>query len=95
MKIALDDVRQVALLARLKLSPEEETAFAEELSNILTYVELLAELDTESIEPTAHVVDLTTPYREDVVTNAPNAEELLESAPAVDGTYLKVPRIIE
>ena len=95
MKITRQQVRDVALLARLELSAEEETAFAGDLDQILTYVELLDELDTAGVEPTAHVVDLDTPYREDRVTNAPDADALVAGAPARDGTYLKVPKIIE
>jgi len=95
VKITREEVRNVALLARLDLSDDEEAAFATDLDQILTYVEMLDELDTAAVEPTAHVVELETPYREDQVTNAPDATALLAGAPARDGTFLKVPKIIE
>jgi aspartyl-tRNA(Asn)/glutamyl-tRNA(Gln) amidotransferase subunit C len=95
MKITREEVRNVALLARLDLSADEETAFAADLDQILTYVEMLDELDTTAVEPTAHVVELETPYREDEVTNRPDADALLAGAPARDGTHLKVPKIID
>lgn len=95
MKITREEVRNVAMLARLDLSADEEAAFAADLDQILTYVEMLDELDTGAVEPTAHVVELETPYREDQVTNAPDADALLAGAPARDGTHLKVPKIIE
>ena len=95
MKITREEVRNVALLARLELSADEEAAFAADLNQILTYVEMLDELDTAAVEPTAHVVDLETPYREDRVTNQPDAAALLAGAPERDGTYLKVPKIID
>ena len=95
MKITREEVRNVAMLARLELSADEEAAFAADLDQILTYVEMLDELDTAAVEPTAHVVELETPYREDEVTNQPDAAALLAGAPARDGTYLKVPKIID
>jgi aspartyl-tRNA(Asn)/glutamyl-tRNA(Gln) amidotransferase subunit C len=95
MKITREEVRKVALLARLELSADEEAAFAGDLDKILTYVELLNELDTGAVEPTAHVVKVESPFREDRVTNTPDAEALLASAPARDGTYFKVPKIID
>jgi len=95
MKIARDEVRKVAMLGRLELSEDEETVFAADLDKILTYVDMLNELDTASVEPTAHVASVETPFREDRVTNSPNTEALVAGAPARDGTYFRVPKIIE
>jgi aspartyl-tRNA(Asn)/glutamyl-tRNA(Gln) amidotransferase subunit C len=95
MKISREEVRNVALLARLELSPEEEAAFGSDLDEILSYVTMLEELDTSAVEPTAHVVEVETPFRDDVVTNHPDAEALVAGAPARDATYFKVPKIIE
>ena len=95
MKITREEVRNVALLGRLELSEDEEASFATDLDSILTYVEMLNELDTVSVEPTAHVANIETPFRDDQVTNSPNTEALVEGAPARDGTYFKVPKIIE
>ncbi len=95
MKISRDEIRHVAVLARLALDPAEEEAMTTTLDAILTYVEKLTELDTSAVEPTAHVLELTAPWREDVVTNAPNADTLLANAPARDGDFFRVPKIIE
>jgi aspartyl-tRNA(Asn)/glutamyl-tRNA(Gln) amidotransferase subunit C len=95
MKISRDEVRNVALLARLALTDDEEAAVAADLDQMLTYVDLLNELDTTEIAPTAHVVAIEAPFREDAVTNAPATEALLAVAPARDGTSFKVPKIIE
>lgn len=95
MKITRDEVRNVALLARLELSADEEAALAGDLDEILTYVEMLNELDTTEVEPTAHVVDVKAPSREDRVTNTPDPETLVAGAPSRDGTHFKVPKIIE
>ncbi len=65
------------------------------LDAILTYMEKLGELDTSAVEPTAHILELPTPWREDVVTNAPDSDALLANAPARDGDFFRVPKIIE
>ena len=90
-----EQVQHIALLARLELTPDEEAMFAEQLAHILEYIEKLQELDTEGVEPTAHVIDISTPYRQDRVTNEPRTEELLANAPERDGNFFKVPKILE
>jgi aspartyl/glutamyl-tRNA(Asn/Gln) amidotransferase C subunit len=95
MKITRDEVRTVAMLGRLELSEDEETVFAADLDRVLTYVDMLNELDTTSVEPTAHVASVETPFRDDRVTNSPNIEALVGGAPARDRTYFRVPKIIE
>ena len=95
MALSRDAVRRIALLARLELSEEDEIAFTEQLDHILQYFEKLKELDTEAVEPTAHVVPVGEAYRDDIVTNPPAPEELRANAPARDGDFFKVPKIIE
>jgi len=95
VKITRDEIRHVALLARLALDPAEEEAMTATLDAILTYMEKLAKLDTSAVEPTAHILDLPTPWRDDVVTNTPDADRLLANAPARDGDFFRVPKIIE
>lgn len=95
MSIRPEDARHIALLARLALTAEEERSFASQLDHILEHFDKLRVLDTAGIEPTAHVVDMETPFRDDVVTNTPQVEDLLANAPARDGRHFKVPKIIE
>ncbi len=95
MALSRDDVRHIALLARLELSAREEVEFTQQLDHILQHFEKLAALDTEAIEPTAHVVDMTAAYRDDVVSNPAAPEELRANAPGRDGDFFKVPKIIE
>jgi aspartyl-tRNA(Asn)/glutamyl-tRNA(Gln) amidotransferase subunit C len=94
-KISLEQVRHVALLARLELSAEDEARMQRDLSNILDYVEQLNELDTSSVEPTAQVGEAGAPSRADEVTNSPAPEQMLANAPSRQGTSFKVPKIIE
>ena len=95
MALDRDAVRHIALLARLALSEDEEAQFTEQLGHILEHFEKLAALDTSTVEPTTTVVDMVAAYREDVVSNPPAAEELRANAPARDGDFFKVPKIIE
>jgi aspartyl-tRNA(Asn)/glutamyl-tRNA(Gln) amidotransferase subunit C len=67
----------------------------QQLGHILAHFEKLAALDTGTVEPTATVVDMPAAYRYDVVSNPPAAEELRANAPARDGDFFKVPKIIE
>lgn len=95
MALSRDQVRHIALLARLALTEEEEQTFAEQLGEILQAFDKLAALDTSDVEPTSHVVEVADAYRDDIVTNPAAVAELLANAPSVDGTHFRVPKIIE
>jgi len=95
MSITRDEVRHIAMLARLQMSEAEEGAFTEQLGRTLSHFEALQRLDTTDVEPTAHVVAIATPFRDDVVRNTPEPDALLANAPLRDGRFFKVPKIIE
>jgi len=95
MKLTREEVQKVATLARLHLTAEEEERLTEQLDAILRYLEKLNQLDTSRVEPFTHAVDVVNAFREDKVTNHPNAEALLANAPDTDQTFFKVPKIIE
>ncbi len=95
MKITREEVHRVAMLARLSLTAEEEERLTEQLDKILLYMEKLNELDTEGVEPLAHVIDIVNAFREDRVDQRFDTETLMANAPARDDSFLKVPKIIE
>jgi aspartyl-tRNA(Asn)/glutamyl-tRNA(Gln) amidotransferase subunit C len=97
MALSIDEVRRVALLARLKLSPEEEVLLQGQLSAILDYVKQLEELDVSGVEPMTHALAAGEglALRADEVRPSLAPEEALANAPAREGTCFKVPRIIE
>ncbi len=95
MKISVEQIRHVALLARLALTPAEEEELTTSLDQILQHMDKLNQLDTSAVEPTAHIVAIDTPWREDVVTNAPDTDALLANAPARDDDLFLVPKIID
>lgn len=95
MALSLDEVRRIAALARLALTPEEERTFAGQLSSVLDYVAQLAELDVSGVEPMTHALAEAPPLRADAVHESLAPEAALANAPAREGTTFKVPRIIE
>lgn len=95
MTLSPDDVRKVAKLARLKLSPGEEQQFALQLGQILDYVELLNEVATVDVEPLAHVAGLRNVFRLDRSCPSLDRSDALANAPKTDGTYFLVPQILE
>jgi aspartyl-tRNA(Asn)/glutamyl-tRNA(Gln) amidotransferase subunit C len=96
MALSTEEVRRIAALARLRLSPEEETRLAGELSAILDYVRQLEELDVSGVEPMTHALASgETPFREDAVVPGLSPDEALANAPARAGNCFQVPRIIE
>ena len=95
MAITRDEVRHIAKLANLEFGDDEQDRFTRQLSAILDYVKQLDRLDTSAVEPTAHIVAVDTPWRDDVVTNAPDTDALLANAPARDDDLFLVPKIID
>ena len=90
-----EDVQRLATLARLELTLEEEHDLITHLSTMLQYIEKLKTLNTDGVEPMSHAVAISPFLREDRVTNRPNSEALLQNAPAREGSFFKVPKIIE
>ena len=95
MKLSLEQVRHVAQLARLALTPEEELRYQEQLSAILDAMEQLNALDTRDVEPTSHASFGESVLREDRVKPSLGAEVAVANAPARVGTSFAVPKILE
>jgi aspartyl-tRNA(Asn)/glutamyl-tRNA(Gln) amidotransferase subunit C len=89
------DVRYVAHLARLTLSPDEEQELGAQLGNILGYIEKLGELDVSQVQPTAHAVPLVNVTRPDELRPSLSTEEALRNAPAKANGLFLVPKIVE
>jgi aspartyl-tRNA(Asn)/glutamyl-tRNA(Gln) amidotransferase subunit C len=89
------DIKYVAHLARLSLTPEEETKIGEQLGSILGYIEKLKEVDVTGVEPTAHAFPLVNVTRPDEVQPSLSNEEALRNAPAKANGLFMVPKIVE
>lgn len=89
-----EQVRKVAHLARLELTPQEEEQFTTQLGSILDYIEQLSELDVSNVPPTARAIDVSNVTRADNLQPYSNVEAILQSAPEQEGEYFKVPKIL-
>ena len=89
------DVKYVAHLARIELSPAEQETLGAQLGNILHYIEKLKELDVTNVEPTAHAFPLANVTRSDEVHPSLPHEEALRNAPAQANGLFLVPKIVE
>ena len=93
--ISDETIEYVGILAKLELSPKEKEAAKKDMGSMLDYIDKLNELDTSSVEPMSHVFPVHNVFREDVVTNGDDREQMLANAPeAKDGQY-QVPRTVE
>jgi|SRR5215467_10638183 len=99
--VSVEDVRRVAELASLELTAEEETRMLRDLNAILEHVSQLNELDTSAVMPMAQVSEVidenetATVLRSDEVRPCLDRERVMVSAPETDGTFFKVPKVIE
>ncbi len=89
------DVKYVAHLARLSLTPDEEQKIGAQLGNILGYIEKLKEVDVTGVEPTAHAFPLVNVTRTDEVRPSLSNEEALRNAPSTANGLFMVPKIVE
>ena len=89
------DVKYVAHLARLSLTPDEEQRIGAQLSSVLGYIEKLNQLDVSHIEPTAHAVPLVNVFRKDETRPSLSNEDALRNAPAKANGLFVVPKIVE
>ena len=95
MSVNTEQVRHIARLARIAMSDGEVEAMVPELNNILSWVEQLAEVDTEGIEPLTAVIDNHLRLREDAVTDGDCRDDILSNAPAAEHGFFAVPKVIE
>jgi aspartyl-tRNA(Asn)/glutamyl-tRNA(Gln) amidotransferase subunit C len=94
MPISRGEVEKVSLLARLSLSAEELDRMTGQIGDILGYVDLLSELDTEGVEPMAHALDVANAFRDDAVQPSLGLEAALQNAPHHDGQCYLVPAVL-
>ena len=88
-------VKQVAILARLKLEGHELEQLARQLDDILLYVQRLQTVSTEGVEPTSHVLPLSNVLRNDAPLPSLPQDAVMSLAPAKQPPFVKVPKVIE
>jgi len=95
MPVSTEQVRHIAKLARIAMSDDEIERLAPELNNILGWVEQLAEVNTDGVEPLTAVIDQKLRLREDAVTEGNIRDEILANAPEAQHGFFAVPKVIE
>jgi aspartyl-tRNA(Asn)/glutamyl-tRNA(Gln) amidotransferase subunit C len=94
MSISREEVEKVSLLGRLMLSEAELDTMTHQLGDILAYMELLGEVETEGVEPMAHAIDVSNAFRDDVAQKSLGREEALANAPNRDEECYRVPAVL-
>ncbi|HEX3313660.1 MAG TPA: Asp-tRNA(Asn)/Glu-tRNA(Gln) amidotransferase subunit GatC [Gemmataceae bacterium] len=95
MSISAEEVRWIAHLARLEMADDELAILGRDLNAIVGYVDQLRALDTDTIEPMAHPLDLTCVFRDDELVPSTPVDEILANAPARSDDYYAVPAVLD
>jgi aspartyl-tRNA(Asn)/glutamyl-tRNA(Gln) amidotransferase subunit C len=95
MSVDLATVKRVARLARIAVSDAEAAGLQSELNTILGFVEQLNEVDVTGVEPMTSVVAMAMKQRDDVVSAGGEADKVLANAPAREGPFFVVPKVVE
>ena len=95
MSIDNSIVKKISKLSKLKISSDSEDKMAEELNNILNWVESLQEVNTEEIEPLLSVLNEKMPFRDDEVVMDDNQGDILNNAPEKKSGFFVVPKVVE
>ena len=93
--ISDETIEYVGILAKLELSDEEKEQAKKDMANMLDYIDTLNELDTSGVEPMSHVFPVNNVFREDVVVNGDDRENILANAPEERGGAFVVPKTVE
>ena len=94
MSISREEVEKVSLLGRLLLSEDELDTMTTQMGQILQYMDLLAEVDTEQVEPMAHALEVSDVFRDDLVRQGLDRRQALANAPERDDECYRVPAVL-
>ena len=95
MSLTLDDVKRIAMLARIEVTDSESEQILEQLGGIFKLIEQMQSVDTAGIEPMAHAQDLVARLRPDTVTETDEHELFQSIAPEVEADLYLVPKVID
>jgi aspartyl-tRNA(Asn)/glutamyl-tRNA(Gln) amidotransferase subunit C len=95
MSVDADTVRRIAHLARIAVADDEVEHLRGELNAMLAFVEQLSEVNVEGVEPMTSVTPMEMKKRSDVVTDGGDVEAILKNAPAREGNFFAVPKVVE
>ena len=95
MSVDTATVRRIAHLARIAVAEDEVEHLKNELNGILAFVEQLQEVNVEGVEPMTSVTPMAMKKRDDVVDDGDIADDIVKNAPATEGHYFVVPKVVE
>lgn len=95
MSLSIEDIRNIANLARIELTEGDAEATRDKLNNIFGLIEQMQAVDTRAVEPMSHPQDVAQRLRDDVVTESDHREAFQKIAPQTDGGLYLVPRVVE
>jgi len=95
MKLTVQEIEHVANLARLELTQEEKEKMTKELAAIIDFADKLSEVNTDGIQPTAHILDIKNVFRKDEVKPSYDVEDIIRNAPESADNCIKVPKVVE
>ena len=95
MSVDNDTVRKIATLSRIRVEEQDLPKLAGELNSILTWIEMLQEVDTDGVEPMTSAVETTMTMRDDVVNKGGHAEIIVANAPETEDNFFMVPKVVE
>jgi len=93
-KISVQDIEKISRLAQISITNEKEQ-IANQISNVITWIEKLNEVETQNIEPMINVFDNSLKLNSDIVNDGDISEEVLKNAPKSIYGYFAVPKVIE
>lgn len=95
MKIDVKVIEKLSALSKLKFNEKETNLISEDLSKMLDFINKLKEVNTEGVEPLIHINEEINNWREDQLDEMLSQTEALENSPAKDGTYFKIPKVLD
>ncbi|MCH4166852.1 MAG: Asp-tRNA(Asn)/Glu-tRNA(Gln) amidotransferase subunit GatC [Megasphaera sp.] len=95
MKISAEEIKKIALLSRLEVKEDNIESVGKQLSDILSYMDLMSQVDITDVPPTAHAVSMRNVMRDDVLQPSLPNDKALQNAPEAENGYFKVPKVIQ
>ena len=95
MKISAEEIKKIALLSRLEIKATQVDSVGKQLNDILSYMDLISQVDITDVEPTGHAVSMRNVMRDDVPQPSLPNEKALQNAPEQEDGYFKVPKLIQ
>ena len=95
MKITVEQVERVAHLARLSLTDEEKVSMTKDMEMILEFADQINKYQVEDVNATSNIIPINNVFREDIVRESMDRDELLANAPSVENGCYSVPKVVE